>query len=207
MKYWISYSGGIASAVSVLIAHAAKLNYSVVFADTLIEDEDLHRFTNDLCKVIDIDLITLSTGKTPWDVFRDHRYIGNTRTAHCSVDLKTKPVMRFLEMNAEPSDPLVLGMDWSELDRIERAQRVWDRPVVSLLNEYKVTRPMYKSILKGYGLTPPRLYDYGFPHNNCGGVRSYLTLAEFEALYNSGDINIDPYDYGGCGCFTDAIEE
>ena len=45
----------------------------------------------------------------------------NTRTAHCSTELKTVPVKKWLDENAKPDDPLVLGMDWSEMDRIERA--------------------------------------------------------------------------------------
>ncbi len=97
----------------------------------------------------------------------------------------------------------------------------------------------------------PKLYAFGFPHNNCGGfcVRggqkqfvtlllthpdrymwhenqmelamekigktakpflrvtlngtlNYLTLKQFRVMYEGGLLEIDPYDFGGCGCFT-----
>ena len=253
MTYWISCSGGLSSAISAIVAYENELDFRMIFADVLMEDEDLYRFNNDLVKSLGVDLITVSTGKTPYDSFRDNRWIGNTRTAHCSDDLKTEPIRRFIEQFGQPDDPLVLGMDWGEMDRIENAQRRWgDRPVISLLNQYKITRDMYPKILEEYGLIQPRLYDHGFPHNNCGGAcvkaglkqwatmldvfpeafekasddldqamsdigptakpflrktikgkTHYLTLAEFKKMYLAGEIKISPYDFGGCGCFTD----
>ena len=154
--YQISYSGGMGSAVSALVAHEQGLDFNLIFADTLIEDEDLYRFNNDVASACGKEIITLTDGRTPWDVYADKRWIGNTRTAHCSTELKTKPVQEWLKNNARPSDPLVLGMEWSEQDRIERAQANWQpRPVVSLLNRYKITRPEFEPILKRHGIKKP----------------------------------------------------
>jgi 3'-phosphoadenosine 5'-phosphosulfate sulfotransferase (PAPS reductase)/FAD synthetase len=170
VKYQISFSGGLGSAISALVAYENNLDFNLIFADTLIEDEDLYRFLKEVAGVCGKPLIWLVDGRTPWDVFVDKRWIGNTRTAHCSTELKTKQVMKWLDTNADIEDPLVLGMDWSEIDRIERAQKVWTpRPVISILNEFKITRPMYADILAKYDIPQPRLYDMGFSHNNCGG--------------------------------------
>ena len=177
MRHIISFSGGLGSAVSALVAHEQGLDFDLVFADTMIEDEDLYRFIEDVARAIGKEIVYLRDGRTPWDVFRDVRYHGNTRTAHCSQVLKTQQVRAWLDENTAPDDVLVLGMDWSESDRIERAQKVWaPRPVVSLLDQFEIVRSQYNDYLKRYDLKKPRLYALGFPHNNCGGfcVRSGL---------------------------------
>lgn len=183
--YQISFSGGMGSAVSALVALEAGLDFNLIFADTLIEDEDLYRFNADVAKACGKEIITLTDGRTPWDVYIDKRWIGNSRTAHCSTELKTKPVKAWLDANAAPDDPLVLGMDMSELDRIERAQSRWDRPVISLLVERKIYRPEFDLILNRHGIKKPRLYGMGYEHNNCGGFCCKAGLVQFERLYRT----------------------
>lgn len=252
--YFISSSGGIGSAISAIIAKERGLPFELVFADTLIEDEDLYRFLNQIAGAVGKPIHWLKDGRDPWQVFVDRKFIGNTRKAHCSELLKTTQVQRWADAR-DPSrlSPIVLGMDWSELDRIERAVDLWHpRPVVSLVNDFGVRRPIWSHILDRYGIKRPRLYDFGYPHNNCGGfcVRAglkqfatlletmpdrfrwheerqawamsligptarpflrwnvdktthYLTLRQFRELYQAGRIEVDPYDYGGCGCFVD----
>lgn len=184
--YQISFSGGKGSAVSALIALENGLAFNLLFADTRIEDEDLHRFNADVAKACGRPIITLTDGRTPWDVYVDKRWIGNTRTAHCSTELKTKPVKAWLDANAAPDDPLVLGMDWAEMDRIERAALAWTpRPVVSLLNKFKVYRWQHESILARHGIAPPRLYAQGYEHNNCGGFCCKAGQGQFARLLAS----------------------
>ncbi|WP_306168811.1 phosphoadenosine phosphosulfate reductase family protein [Halomonas sp. MMSF_3323] len=186
MTYQISFSGGLGSGVSALIAHEQGLDFNLIFADTRIEDDDLYRFNDDIASAVGQEIVHLTDGRTPWDVYIDKRWIGNTRTAHCSTELKTKPVMAWLAENAAPTDPLVLGMDMSEIDRIERAQRNWaPRPVVSLLNRFEVWRPDYDAILARHGIRKPRLYAMGYEHNNCGGFCCKAGLVQFERLYRT----------------------
>lgn len=186
MTYQISFSGGLGSGISALIAHEKGLEFNLLFADTQIEDEDLYRFNDDIARAVGKEVITLRDGRTPWDVYIDKRWIGNSRTAHCSTELKIKPVKKWLAKNASPNDPLVLGMDMSELDRIEKAQKRWSpRPMVSLLNEYHVWRPEYDLILNRYGIKKPRLYGQGYEHNNCGGFCCKAGLVQFERLYRT----------------------
>lgn len=181
--YNISFSGGMGSAISALAAHKAGLPFRLIFADTNMEDPDLYRFIHDVAKAVDHELIILGDGRTPWDVFEARKFIGNTRTAHCSSILKTEVVRRWLDEHTAPDEPLVLGMDWSEMDRIERARAVWEpRPVVSLLIDLKVTRPTYARYLEEYGIAEPRLYGLGFPHNNCGGACVKQGLAGWATL-------------------------
>lgn len=253
--YNISTSGGEGSGVSALVAHKHGLNFRMIFADTLSEDADLYRYLHDIAAAVGKEIIWLKDGRTPWDVFEDRKFIGNTRTAHCSEELKTKPVRAWLDANAASDEPMVLGMDWSEQDRIDRAQAKWmPRPVVSLLNMFKVYRPTYAAWHAEYGIKRPSFYSHGFSHNNCGadgcvkmglagwatfltvfpdrfaasekrmdaamakigatarpflrhtiaGVTHYLTLTQFREGFKSGAIKVEPYDQGGCGCFTDS---
>lgn len=168
--HYISFSGGKGSAVTALLAHEMGIDFTLIFADTRIEDEDLHRFNADIAKAVGKEIVSLADGRTPWDVFIDKKWIGNTRTAHCSEELKTKPVRIWLEANAEPNDPLVLGLGWEEMDRIERARERWaPRPVVSILAETRTFRWQYDDILARHNIVPPRLYAQGYAHNNCGG--------------------------------------
>lgn len=168
--YWISFSGGISSAVTALAAFERGVEFKCIFADTLIEDEDLYRFTNDVERAIGQQIVRLADGRNPWEVFRDERYHGNQRIAPCSKILKTQVIRRYLANNSDPADPLVLGMDISESERVERAAKRWSpRPVISLLAEWSIYRPDYEKILQRHNIKPPRLYGLGFSHNNCGG--------------------------------------
>jgi hypothetical protein len=142
ISFNISFSGGLGSAVSALVAHHHGLPFRLIFADTLMEDSDLYRFVSDVARTVGQEVVRLEGGRTPWDVV----------------------VRKWLDANSPRYEPLVLGMDWSEQDRIERAQRVWaPRPVVSLLSIFKVTRPTYAKWLADYGLKEPELYGMGFP--------------------------------------------
>lgn len=192
MTYQISFSGGTGSAVSALIAYEQGLDFNLIFADTLIEDEDLYRFNNDVAKAVGKDIVHLKDGRTPWDVYIDKGYIGDTRWAHCSIELKTKPIQEWLDANAKPNDPLILGMDMSESDRLQKAQNNWDRPVRSLIIENKIYRPKFDWYLEKYGIEKPRLYKMGYLHNNCGGFCCKAGLLQFERLYRT---NPDRFAY------------
>lgn len=193
MIYQISSSGGNGSGVSALLAYEHGLNFNHIFADTRIEDEDLYRFNMDIAAAIKKEPVILTDGRTPWDVFIDQKFIGNSRIAPCSKELKTKPVRRWLKKNASPTDPLVLGMGWEECDRVERARANWaPRPVVSLLMQYRVYRWQYADILKRHGIKQSRLYEVGFDHNNCGGMCVRAGQAQFERLLRW---NPERYDY------------
>lgn len=167
--YVVSLSGGTGSFASACIAHERGLNYTMVFADTLIEDEDLHRFLRDIERVLGRRIIRLVDGRTPWEVFRDVGFIGNSRTAPCSHHLKRLPIRAWLDENA-PDAALVIGMGLDEPDRLERAKAAWaPRQVLSLLAEEGWTNQDAQSCYSRYGIRRPRLYERGFPHNNCSG--------------------------------------
>lgn len=181
--YIISLSGGIASAASAIIAHENGLPYSLVFADTKIEDWDLYRFIDELAVALGQPVVKLQDGRDPWDVFVAERFIGNTRTAHCSSTLKTAQVQAWMEKHHFFSDILVLGMYLDEEDRLTRAQENWaPQNVRSLLIDYKVFPAAAAEMVKRYVPELPRLYAMGFLHNNCGGMCVRAGQGQFARL-------------------------
>lgn len=104
--------------------------------------------------------------------FVDRKYIGNSRTAHCSAVLKTDLIEAHLDTFADPNDAIVIGFSFDEDERQARAVKRWaPRPVRSLIAEHRLSGGAVEDLVCGkYGIRKPRLYDMGFVHNNCGGM-------------------------------------
>jgi 3'-phosphoadenosine 5'-phosphosulfate sulfotransferase (PAPS reductase)/FAD synthetase len=92
MKHIVFFSGGIGSFFTAkrVIEKEGKENVILLFTDTLIEDSDLYRFMDDVSSCFEIPITRLADGRTPWEVFKDVRYMGNSRIAQCSHLLKQK---------------------------------------------------------------------------------------------------------------------
>jgi hypothetical protein len=114
----------------------------------------------------------IAEGRDPHQVFEDKRYLGNTRVDPCPAVLKRSFVRRWLEENRDPAETVaVIGYDWSQTHRFERAAGHWapwpleaplcDRPYLS--------KEEVLDWMRAEGLQPPQLYAEGFAHNNCGG--------------------------------------
>lgn len=188
-KHIISFSGGAASfatAVEVIERHG-KENVVLVFCDTLIEDEDLYRFIDEAAEKLEVPLIKLCKGETPWEVFKRKKYQGNTRTAHCTVELKGKMFARWLYANHRAdSCTIYFGFDWNELHRLETARGNWHpfKCEAPLSNPPFVSRQQIFNTLDDYDIEVPRLYKMGFTHNNCGGFCVKAGQGHFANLLN-----------------------
>lgn len=172
MKHIVFFSSGIASWVAarrVVEKYGCK-QVTLVFADTLIEDEDNYRFLNEAAKDVGADLVVLRDGRTPWDVFRDDRFLGNTRLATCSKRLKQEICKRYVASLAGPVT-LHLGIDWQEAHRMSAIQEGYAPHNVDfpLCWDPWLTRPDFFALAQQRGIKPPRLYELGFSHANCGG--------------------------------------
>jgi 3'-phosphoadenosine 5'-phosphosulfate sulfotransferase (PAPS reductase)/FAD synthetase len=189
MDYIVSYSGGLGSFLAAHKLKQEKPNARVrlVFCDTLIEDEDLYRFLDESAKALDLELIKIADGRTPWELFNDMGFQGNSRIAPCSSQLKRKVFNSWLADNYPDRDFIVvMGIGHEESERLERARKNNKYEIIAPLCE----KPYYfkedqEKILKQYSLKKPRLYDLGFPHNNCGGFCVRTGLAQFELLYKT----------------------
>jgi hypothetical protein len=174
MKHIVFYSGGIGSWATAkrVIARHGKENAILLFTDTLIEDEDLYRFIDETVKEMGCEFVRVADGRTPWEVFRDVRFLGNSRTAPCSHILKQKVARKWIEENFEPDEcVLYLGIDWTEIHRTTAPRKNWHPYQVEfpMTEEPFLSKNEMLEQLKSLGIEVPRLYKFGFSHNNCGG--------------------------------------
>jgi hypothetical protein len=241
-RFLVMYSGGICSwaAARRIVDEYGPEGVHLLFADTIVEDEDLYRFliegAADLCGIergvivhlasaalaippVEADRMAerkaalaslrvaaqtlipslhwIADGRTPWEVFRDERFIGNSRTDPCSKILKRQLMDRWREEHCDRLETtLVFGLDWSERGRIEgdgkekpghRALMMeagW-RPVYPLDERPYLIRQDIIAALRARGIGPPRLYGLGFPHNNCGGNCVKMGLGQARHLYRT----------------------
>ena len=196
MNHVVMFSGGIgswATAKWVADNHGTDSLF-LVFTDVkglnqsphVGEDEDTYRFIKDAAENVGGTLIYLNEGRDIWEVFKDRRFLGNSRLANCSHELKQKPARKWLEENfPNPDDVIVyVGIDWMETHRLPA--------IVKNYLPYKALAPLTKppyldksqlmEMAKAQGLKIPRLYDLGFSHNNCGGGCVRAGQGQFKKL-------------------------
>jgi hypothetical protein len=257
-RHVVMWSGGItswATARHVIAEHGAA-STTLLFADTLAEDEGLHAFNDAASAQLGVPITRVADGRDPWQVFEDRRWLGNTRIAQCSLELKLKPCEEWLA--ASPghtfgNTTLHVGIDWTETERLPAIVKGWAPWTV----DAPLTRPPYRDKrqlldeARDAGLPVPRLYRLGFAHNNCGGAcvkggqaqwvrlldvfperyaraeaaevkmrallgkdvsilrdrtggtTKPLTLAALRLRIEEQPDQLDLFDEGGCGCFTD----
>ncbi|WP_257469128.1 MULTISPECIES: hypothetical protein [unclassified Bacillus (in: firmicutes)] len=93
------FSGGAGSAyVSYYMVQAYRReNCKLFFTNTLWEDEDNLRFMDEVAEYVGLEITEVLDGRTPEEVFFDMRYLGNSRLAKCSEELKVRQTLIYLE--------------------------------------------------------------------------------------------------------------
>lgn len=184
------FSGGAgswAAAKRVAAKHGTD-NLTLLFTDTLIEDVDLYRFLPEAASNIGVELVTIADGRTPWELFRDERFLGNTRVDICSRVLKRELADKWLRENCDAESTTVyVGIDISEVHRFDRLRErklPW-RYEAPLCEPPYLTKAAMLAALKSEGVAPPRLYALGFAHNNCGGGCVKAGVGHFAHLYKT----------------------
>ncbi len=171
----VQFSGGIgswATAMRVAATHGTD-RLVLLAADTQAEDPDLWRFVDDAAAHLGVTPVVVADGRTPWQVFEDQRFLGNSRIAPCSHHLKQKPCRAWLTANADPATTILyVGIDWAEQRRTAAIEHGW-RPWTV---RFPMCDPPYlsKADMLGWaraeGIELPRAYADGFEHNNCFGA-------------------------------------
>ena len=141
----------------------------------MTEDEGLYKFLNQCESYLDIKIERFSDGRNIWEVFRDERFIGNSRVPLCNRVLKRELLERKLR-ESYPSKNVVLflGYEYDEKSRMEIAQNKWNEKGYEV--SFPLSEPPYLNQedlidnIEECGLVIPRLYRLGFTHNNCGGA-------------------------------------
>jgi len=181
------FSGGVGSwgaARRVADEHGSD-GLVLLFTDTKIEDPDLYRFLYEAAADVGGSLEILADGRSPWEVFRDVRFIGNTRIDPCSRILKRDLARAWVNSNCEPETTTIyVGIDWTEDHRLPRMQAAWEPFTVEapLCNPPLIAKADLLAELEARGIERPALYREGFPHNNCGGFCIKAGHAQFALL-------------------------
>jgi hypothetical protein len=188
---------------------------TLLFADTNMEDEDLYRFVSqgaadifgwgkevpafEAVRQLALDigeaaispeagagrLVITADGRTPWQIFFDEHFLGNSRIDPCSKLLKRERLWRWMRANCTQADSVThVGLDWTEghrLERLRNARPGWQIEAPMQTGELWDKRRMGCE-LAAVGIEIPRLYKLGFPHNNCGGFCIKAGQAHFAHL-------------------------
>jgi len=187
MKYIVSYSGGLGSfmAAYLTVQKQGKENVTLFFTDTRTEDEDLYRFVQETQKALDVPLVTAADGRNVWEVFTDVKFMGNSRIDPCSKILKRELAKKWFKENHKPEETtIVFGIGHNEGHRMTSIKANWQPyNTWAPLTELKKTREEILDVLETLKIEPPRLYEMGFKHNNCGGFCVKAGQKQFLNLY------------------------
>lgn len=195
IKHVVMFSGGIGSwaAAKRVAERYGSENLYLLFSDVkgnttnpdIGEDEDTYRFIKESAVNVGGTLVTVADGRNIWEVFHDKKFLGNSRLANCSHELKQKPARKWLDENCDPETTIVyVGIDWSESHRLPAVERNY----LPFKAEAPLTEPPFIdkkemiALARSQGLRTPRLYDLGFAHNNCGGGCVRAGQAQFKKL-------------------------
>ena len=186
MKHIVSVSGGVGSYFTLKRVIEKHTDVVGVFCDTLAEDGDLYRFLKDIESKLNIELVRLCVGSTPFEMSWRDSFLYNARMANCSRKLKSEPFRAYLQSNYEPGEAIIyLGIDWTETHRKEAIVRNYQPYQV----EFPMCEPPYMTKdqmleeLKNEGIEIPWMYRAGFSHNNCGGACFKGGIAHWRNLY------------------------
>ena len=188
MKHVVMFSGGVGSwaAAKRVAEQYGTDDLTLLFTDTLIEDADTYRFLHDAASNVGGVLQVIADGRTPWEVFRDVRFLGNSRVDPCSLHLKRDLADRWLRATHDPSDTTVyIGIDWTEIHRFERLaprKLPWTYKAPMCEPPY-LTKDQMHEWAEREGLRKQRLYVLGMPHANCGGGCIKMGIGGFARLY------------------------
>jgi hypothetical protein len=183
----VNWSGGIGSwyTARLLREKYGPESITLLFADTLIEADDLYLFSEMAATQLGLNVTVLRDGRTIWDVFEDVRYLGNTRIDPCSYHLKRKLIREWIEKNCDlHATTVYLGIDWSESHRMDKARPYWApwRVRAPLTSPPFIDKEVMLQTARDDGLAIPSLYTDGFPHNNCGGGCVKAGMGQFKLL-------------------------
>lgn len=155
------------------------------------------------------ELIWIVEGRDPWEIYRDERFVGNSRRDPCSKVLKRRTFERWRKQNGNPeTDVVIWGIGEHEAHRYDREEtdkktgllvRKGIKPRMAAegwqcaapLIDYPA-HPIKDLRVEIYGLKGQRLYALGYEHGNCGGKCSKAGKRQWSHRYR---VQPDRYRY------------
>jgi hypothetical protein len=189
MQHIISVGGGLTSTLyttEAVLKFVPKSDVRLIMAKLPNEDPDVWRLCDAVSSAFGVTIEYIGLGLTPWDIFFKEKAIGNSLIDPCSKKLKRQVLTKWLYTNCDKENTILhVGITKHEIDRM-----------VALTANYRkdgwtVDAPLYnfdmpreeqmKDCENRFGFVP-RLYKYGFHHNNCGGACIKAGMKEWGRL-------------------------
>ena len=173
----VTFSGGVTSwkAAKRVAERYGTKNLILLFADTRNEDPDTYRFLVEAAWNIGAPLRVIADGRTPIEVMKDEKFLANSRLDLCSRVLKRELIDRWITENCDRETTAVYGgIDWTEEHRYInlrnfRLQDGWYYYAPLCQEPFLWKADLLVELKQVHNIKPPRMYELGFSHNNCGG--------------------------------------
>lgn len=112
---------------------------------------------------------------TPFDIFFEVAFMGNSRNDPCSRMLKRETILNYVTHNFNPDDTeIAVGIHAEELERAVAIRRNWENngwtiifPIIE--NDHLTREQEIERMREWYGVSLD-LYEKNFEHNNCAGA-------------------------------------
>ena len=171
-RHVVFYSGGAGSwaAAKRLVDMHGQDVVELLVADTQSEHDDWLPFVMESATVLGLIPTILTRGLNIWELAEQQKAIPNPRMAFCSRILKRELLDGWITENAHPdTHTLHFGFDWTEEHRLVAVRGRLDAWVVDapLLWSPLVGKDEAVEQLRLAGVTLPKAYQVGLPHNNC----------------------------------------
>ena len=111
-------------------------------------------------------------GRTPWEVFEDTKFMGNSRVDPCSRVLKRELLDAWTAARYSHGECIhVVGLNWDEDNRIVRlVKRSLPRVFIApLADKPQRSKTQVLEWAESEGLPIASAYKLGLAHDNCGG--------------------------------------
>jgi hypothetical protein len=178
MQHVVSIGGGLTSTVFLperVIAQHGAANVTLVMARLPNEDPDVWRLCDAVEARLGVPITYIGRGLTPWDVFYQQGMMGSSRVDLCSRMLKREVLLAYMQAHHDPATTVLhVGITANEIERMIAVRANWGRngwTVDAPLSDGAfLTRAEQMAACEARFGFVPRLYRYGFDHNNCGGA-------------------------------------
>lgn len=182
----IWYSCGVSSTIAGLLADKnGTAEWIRIFLPN--EDTDSERYLDDCIKRFNLNVQTITANKNVDEVILKRKFINSPFGAPCTSVLKKEVRFAWEKENIKDDDHItyVWGFDVNEAHRAKRMIESYPQfdhefPLI----DNGLTKADCHGIIKALGVKRPRMYDMGFPNNNCimcvkGGMGSFNLFRQY----------------------------
>lgn len=190
MRHIVNVGGGLSSTMELprrVVERYGRGNVTLIMCRLPNEDPDVWRLCDAISADIGLPINYIGLNLTPWDIFFKVRMMGSSRIDPCSKNLKRDVLDKWIAENCDPRDTLVhVGITHNEIERMIRIRAGYElrgfNIAADLADDETCTRGyLMRQCELRYGFVP-RLYRYGFSHNNCGGACVKAGMREWARL-------------------------